>query len=562
MGDPQRANRRFTGYGPIRLPCDVLTVFRTVVASFLSLLAPVMTVFVVASFVAGFCGACFAPFGPCVVHDDGYVPSCSFAFRNAASVTSIQNSTAAVGLCDSACRHRALRFVVSVLRFVFSSSSSSRGRREDDLAVPPIWGCGQGNPTRLLSVSTTRWVLLVSLPWVSSVTPPKAVTDYLSKSVDRSVYMYQIPGVQFPGVQILDRSGVQIIGPVRSPNFWTGQSPVSSLPVLVLLPRRFGGGGGDVAARALWMKISAWVRCSPSFEPALLPWPSSPCGGGQSWPDSLVFPQPAPVVLTGRPVKSSLPRATARFCTNQPLRGGPRNGTCPEKGGGFPARLQSSASAQSSSPWFSLYWRFSGVPSSAAPLCSDPGADLAVCSTAPAGPLGAGDQSPPRVVSWFGFLDVSLLFHSVSLSLTASGFVRRPRVKGFHGTELLAGPWLCDPSAVRDLREVAASGRSQQWSVPQWVLSVLCAQCALVFSVAVSPYAPAMGVVAVDLGFSAMGLVLSAASLMVGAIASVPGLMVGAISSVRPLATCGLMTGCLLPLGMDCPPGILGVGSQ
>ena len=105
-------------------------------------------------------------------------------------------------------------------------------------------------------------------------------------------------------------------------------------------------------------------------------------------------------------------------------------------------------------------------------------------------------QQPPRVVSWFGFLDVSLLFHSVSLSLTASGFVRRPRVKGFHGTELLAGPWLCDPSAVRDLREVAASGRSQQWSVPQWVLSVLCAQCALVFLVAVSPYAPAMGKVA------------------------------------------------------------------
>ena len=56
------------------------------VASFLSLLVPVMTVFVVASFVAGICGACFAPFGPCVVHVDGYVPSCSFAFRNAASV--------------------------------------------------------------------------------------------------------------------------------------------------------------------------------------------------------------------------------------------------------------------------------------------------------------------------------------------------------------------------------------------------------------------------------------------------------------------------------------------
>ena len=38
--------------------------------------------------------------------------------------------------------------------------------------------------------------------------------------------------------KILDRSGVQIFGPVSQT-----QSPVSSLPVLVLLPRRFGGGG-------------------------------------------------------------------------------------------------------------------------------------------------------------------------------------------------------------------------------------------------------------------------------------------------------------------------------
>ena len=112
------------------------------------------------------------------------------------------------------------------------------------------------------------------------------------------------------------------IGPVWSPNFWTGpESKFLDRSVSRFFSSRSGsassslrGGGGDVAARALWMKISAWVRCSPSFEPALLPWPSSPCGGGQSWPDSLVFPQPAPVVLTGRPVKSSLPRATARFC--------------------------------------------------------------------------------------------------------------------------------------------------------------------------------------------------------------------------------------------------------
>ena len=80
----------------------------------------------------------------------------------------------------------------------------------------------------------------------------------------------------------------------------------------------------------------------------------------------------------------------------------------------------------------------------------------------------------------------------------------RAHVKGFYGTELLVGPWLCDPSAVHDQVEVATSGRSQQWSAPWWLqlCSVLCAQCSLSFAVAVSPYIPAMVAGVVDLVFT------------------------------------------------------------
>ena len=108
MGDSQRAKRHFTGYGPTTATLCCPWSSRTIVASPLPFLALVMTVFVFASFAFGFCGACFAPFGPCMVHKDGHVLSSSFAFRNAAPVAVIQNSSSAVGLCDSACRHRAL----------------------------------------------------------------------------------------------------------------------------------------------------------------------------------------------------------------------------------------------------------------------------------------------------------------------------------------------------------------------------------------------------------------------------------------------------------------------
>ena len=125
-----------------------------------------------------------------------------------------------------------------------------------------------------------------------------------------------------------------------------------------------------------------------------------------------------------------------------------------------------------------------------------------MCSGVPVSPFGAGDKHLPWVASWFGFLDFALLFHSVSLSLTSSGFFRRPRVKGIYSTKLFIGPWLCDPSAVCDQVEVAANGCPQQWPVPWWLCSVLCAQCSLVFAVAVSPYVPAMVAGMVDLVFS------------------------------------------------------------
>ena len=183
MGDPHRANRRLTGYGPTRLPCGVLTVFKTMVASFLSLLVPVMTVFVVASFVAGICGACFAPFGPCVVHDDGHVPSCSFAFRNAASVASIKKSTSAVGLCGSACRHRALHSSSPCSSSCSPHPHHLGGGGRTISPVPPIWGWGQDNPTQFM--------------------------------------VGQNDTVIFGGVHV-PSAGSPNIGPVWSPNFWTG----------------------------------------------------------------------------------------------------------------------------------------------------------------------------------------------------------------------------------------------------------------------------------------------------------------------------------------------------
>ena len=153
MGDPQRANRCMTGFGPIRLLCAVLGGFRTIVTSLLPLLAPAMIVFFIACFCVGFCGAPVAPVGPCVVSPEGYVLSCLFAFRNTTSGASFGKSPSAVGLCGSAYPVRA--------RWVSPPRSSSclplphhlggGGRSADEVA--PISGRGQSdtaNPTQFM----------------------------------------------------------------------------------------------------------------------------------------------------------------------------------------------------------------------------------------------------------------------------------------------------------------------------------------------------------------------------------------------------------------------------
>ena len=118
---------------------------RTIVASPLPFLARVMTVFVFASFAFGFCGACFAPFGPCMVHKDGHVTVLSFARIQKCGFCGgdpeFEFGCGPLRLClSSSCPS----FVVSVLRFVFASPSSSWRRREDDRAGPSYMGVGPG----------------------------------------------------------------------------------------------------------------------------------------------------------------------------------------------------------------------------------------------------------------------------------------------------------------------------------------------------------------------------------------------------------------------------------
>ena len=224
-------------------------------------------------------------------------------------------------------------------------------------------------------------------------------------------------------------------------------------------------------------------------------------------------------------------------------------------GEGSPARLANfSTSAQSSSPWFS-FASFLSLSDVTAVLCSNP----AVCSGAPASPFGAGGEPLPRVVSWFGFLNFALLFHSVSLSLTSSGFFRRPRVSGFYGSEPLAGPWLCDPSAVRGQVEVAASGRPQQWSVPWWLCSAFGAQCSVVFACVVAPYVPSrVAVVLVDLAAS------NGSSCLLPLFTCVLSWFVlrSVIPSVSGVWICWTMAVCLLDVGcVQSPRGLVCVWS-
>ena len=137
MGDPHGANRRLTGYGPIRLLCAVLGVFRTIVASLLPLLAPVMIVFFVACFCIGLNGASVAPVGPCVASLEGCVLSRSIAFRNLSGLLRVLLALAVTILFVlSNRRWRApLRRVRFHLLFM-----------EDEIS-PLLYG-GRANPTR------------------------------------------------------------------------------------------------------------------------------------------------------------------------------------------------------------------------------------------------------------------------------------------------------------------------------------------------------------------------------------------------------------------------------
>ena len=193
MGDSHRGYRHLTGYGPIRLLCAVLGVFSTIAASLLPLLAPAMIVFFVACVCVGFCGASFAPDGPCVVSPEGYVLSYSFAFRNATSGASFGKSPPAVGLCGSAHPVRARRVSPP-----FSSSCSllphhlgGGGTLADEVA--PISGLGQSDPA-----NPTQFV----------VGQNDTVVDSGGLHVLRDVESTCTPGFS--------------IGPVWSPKFWAG----------------------------------------------------------------------------------------------------------------------------------------------------------------------------------------------------------------------------------------------------------------------------------------------------------------------------------------------------
>ena len=106
-----------------------------------------------------------------------------------------------------------------------------------------LYGGGAGiiRP-RLWSAKMTRSVLVVYMyPGIWVLHVPRVIL------LDRSVQIFGpvrpgIWGLHVPRVFLLDRSGVPIFGLV---------SLVSSLPALVLLPRRFGGGDGRRRARSL-----------------------------------------------------------------------------------------------------------------------------------------------------------------------------------------------------------------------------------------------------------------------------------------------------------------------
>ena len=214
MGDSHRADRRFTGYGPIRLRCGIRTSFRMVFASFLSLLLLLMIVFFVASCDCGFLSACIAPMWPCMAFVEGYVPLESLAFRKAGSAAPFRVALLVLDFNSSARHDRA--------RHSSSPCSSScpphphhlEGGGRTISSVPPIWGCGQGNPTRFI-VGLNDTVSSAGVAPVGVVCDAPKSCDGLPVQKCGPVSLH----VPNPGSPI---PGSPNIGPVWSPNNWTG----------------------------------------------------------------------------------------------------------------------------------------------------------------------------------------------------------------------------------------------------------------------------------------------------------------------------------------------------
>ena len=150
MGDPLCANRRLTGYGPIRLPCGVLKGFRMAFASFLSLLLLVMIVFFIVLFDAGFLGAGFAPIGPCVASVEGYASSGSLASRKAGCAAPFRVALPGVLFNSSACHHRALASLAAFSASFGVRRSPFHGTADETAPISGLRQSDPANPTQFV----------------------------------------------------------------------------------------------------------------------------------------------------------------------------------------------------------------------------------------------------------------------------------------------------------------------------------------------------------------------------------------------------------------------------
>ena len=206
MGDSHGANRRLTGYGPIRLLCAVLGVFRTIFASCFSLLLPLMVVFIAVLLVAGFLSACFAPIGPCVFFVEGYVSSESLAFRKAGCAATFRFSPSS--------RSLALDFN--------SPSHPDSARLGLSLCSP---SCSP--PPHHLEGGGSSAGQVASIPGsgqsISDPANPTRIVCHLNGTVHSGVLHVPrcLESTCTPGFSV---------GPAWSPNFWAGRSTYWNWP--------------------------------------------------------------------------------------------------------------------------------------------------------------------------------------------------------------------------------------------------------------------------------------------------------------------------------------------